>query len=185
MRATRTRTSLAAVGAAVVLALGAAAGGAHFSSSPERPGPVAEHEPERDAAAMKSAEATVRAFFAVRSRARQPTSKQIDQQAVHLTSRDVHPTAAYEAGMEGRPSMITDHDVSVALSNARWVGDAIRIDFEVDRTSTSYPMIGDELRMDQGQPGEGYWHGTATLVDRDGDWLIDHLTADSYGGSLG
>lgn len=175
--------------AAVVLALGAAAGGAHFSSAPQRPDPVTAPDPARDAAAeaagIASVEATVRAFFAVRSRARQPTSKQIDQQAVHLTSRDVHPTAAYEAGMEGRPSMITDHDVSVALSNARWVGDAIRIDFEVDRTSTSYPMIGDELRMDQGQPGEGYWHGTATLVDQDGEWLIDHLTADSYGGSIG
>lgn len=173
----------------MVLALGAAAGGAHFSSSPERPGPVTAPDPARDAAAeaagIASAEATVRAFFAVRSRARQRYGRQLDEQAVHLTSRDVHPAAAYEAGMEGRPAMITDHDVSVALSNARWVGDAIRIDFEFDRTSTSYPMIGDELRMDQGQPGDGYWDGTATLVDRDGKWLIDHLTADSYGGSLG
>ncbi|GAA1449516.1 hypothetical protein GCM10009641_79900 [Mycobacterium cookii] len=173
----------------MVVALGAAAGGAHFSSVPERPGPAAAPAPARDeaaeAAGIASAEATVRAFFAVRSRARQPTSRQIDKQAVYLTSRDVHPTAAYEAGMEGRPSMVTDSHVSVALSNARWVGDTIRVDFEFDHAGTSYPMIGDELQMEQGQPAGGYWHGTATLVDRDGEWLIDRLTADSYGGSLG
>ena len=133
---------------------------------------------------MQAAEATVRAFFAVRTQAQDDLSAQIDAQAPYLTARDVHPGAAYEADMRGRPTGVTGTDVRVELSDSRWVGDDIQIDFEFTGTSMNYPVEGTELQLDAGSPGESYWNGTATLENRDGEWLIDDLTVDSYGGRV-
>ena len=36
-----------------------------------------------------------------------------------------------------------------------------------------YPVEGTELQLDPGSPGESCWNGTATLENRDGEWLID------------
>ncbi|MFC7358729.1 hypothetical protein [Nocardioides astragali] len=133
---------------------------------------------------MQAAVATVRAFFAVKGRAEDPIGVQIDRQAVYLTSRDVHPTVAYEDGMDGHPTGITDSDVRVELSDRRWSGDRIRIDFAFASTGSSYPVRGRELQLDAGAPQESHWEGTATLENRNGEWLIDDLTVDSFGGSV-
>ena len=104
-----------------------------------------------EAADIAAAESTLRGFFAVKGRAEDPIGVRIDQQSVFLTSRDVHPSAASEVGMRDRPSGITDSAVSVELSNARWVGGEIRIDFAFDSTGVSYPTIGDEVQLDEGR----------------------------------
>lgn len=134
-----------------------------------------------EAAGTEAAQSTLRGFFAVKGRAEDPIGVRIDQQSVFLTSRDVHPSAASEAGMGDRPSGITDSAVSVELSDARWVGGEIRIDFAFDSTGVSYPTIGDEVELDQGTQQASHWDGTATLQNRNGDWLIDQLSIDSYG----
>ena len=134
---------------------------------------------------MKAAERTVRAFFAVKRRAEDDLSAQIDAQAVYLTTRDVHPGAVYETGGRGQPTGVTDTNVNLELSDSRWVGEGVQVDFELTGTSVSYPIEGTELQLDAGARGEFYYNGTATLENRDGEWLINDLTADSYGGSVG
>ena len=134
---------------------------------------------------MRAAEGTVRAFFAVKSQAEDDPSVQIDAQEAYLTARDVHPGAAYEAGSRGYPIGVTDTDSRVEMSDSRWVGDDIRIDFEFTGTNVTYPVEGKELQLDAGAPGEFYWTGTATLENGDGKWLISDLTTDSSGGSVG
>ena len=126
----------------------------------------------------------MRAFFAVKRRAEDDPTVLIDAQAAYLTSRDVHPGAAYEAGWRGRPTGVSDTDVRVGLSDSRWVGDDIQIDFEFTGASVSYPVEGTELQLDAGARGDFYWNGTATLENRDSEWLIDDLTVDSSGASL-
>ena len=126
----------------------------------------------------------MRAFFAVKSQAEDDLSVQIDAQAAYLTARDVHPGAAFEADMRGRPTGVTGTHVRVELSDSRWVGDDIQIDFEFTGTSMNYPVEGTELQLEAGSPGESYWNGTATLENRDGEWMIDDLTVDSSGGSF-
>jgi hypothetical protein len=133
---------------------------------------------------MRAAEGTLRAFFAVRTRAQDDLSAQIDAQAPYLTAREVHPSAAYEADLRGRPTGVTGTTARVELSDSRWVGDDIQIDFEFTGTSINYPVEGTELQLDGGSPGESYWNGTATLENRDGEWLIDDLTVESFGGSF-
>ena len=169
----------------VVLACCAVACGPRSASEHVAPSTVAAAESVADAEAMQEAEATLRAFFAVKGRAADSISVRIDEQSVYLTARDVHPTVAYEAGMKDRPSGITDSEVSVELSNSRWIGDEIMIDFASETAGVSYPIYGYELQLEDGTPGTSYWDGTATLENRDGEWLIDELTADSYGGELG
>jgi hypothetical protein len=134
---------------------------------------------------MRAAEGTVRAFFAVKSQAEDDPSVQIDAQEAYLTARDVHPGAAYEAGMRGHPTGVTDTDSRVELSDSRWVGDDIQIAFEFTGTNLTYPVEGTELQLDAGAPGEFCWTGTATLENGDGEWLINDLTTDSSGGSVG
>lgn len=133
---------------------------------------------------MQAAEGTLRAFFAVKSQAQDDPSVQIDAQENYLTARDVHPGAAYEAGMRGRPTGVTDTTLNVELSDSRWVGDDIHIDFEFTGTNVTYPVEGTTVQLDAGAPGEFYWNGTATLENRDGEWLINDLTVDSSGGSV-
>lgn len=133
-----------------------------------------------DSDAMRAAEATVRAFFAVKGQAEDPLSVQIDEQAAYLTARDVHPTSAYQASTSDQPSGIATTEVSVELSNTRMIGDEVLVDFAFE----SYMMIGTELQLDAGQPHESHWDGSATLEERDGEWLINDLTVDSYGGSI-
>ena len=142
-------------------------------------------EPAVDTAGIEAAESTLRGFFAVKGRAEDAIGVRIDQQSVFLTSRDVHPAAASESSMRDRPSGVTDSAVSVELSNPRWVGDAIRIDFAFDSTGVSYPTIGGEVQLDEGTPQISHWNGTATLQNRNGEWLIDELSIDSYGGEVG
>lgn len=117
---------------------------------------------------MQAAEGTVRAYFAVKSQAADDLSVQIDAQEPYLTARDVHPGAAYEAGWRGHPTGVTDMDSRVELSDSRWVGDDIQIDFELTGTNLTYPVEGTELQLEAGAPGEFYWTGTATLENRDG-----------------
>ena len=169
----------------VVLALCAVACGPRSSPQETAPSTVAATESVADAEAVQAAEATLRAFFAVKSRAGDAYGDVIDEQAAYLTSRDVHPSVAYEAGIQGRPVGITTTTVAVELSNPRWIDEAILIDFASTTTGVTYPIVGDELQRDEGTPQESHWDGTATLELRDGEWLIDHLTADSYGGSFG
>jgi hypothetical protein len=138
-----------------------------------------------DAEAMRAAEATVRAFFAVKGRAQDPISVLIDEQAAYLTSRDVHPTTAYDVSRSDRPSGITDTDKRVELPNTRMVGDEVLVDFAAEWTSVSYMFIDDVMQLDRGQPGAGFWDGTATLEQREGKWLINHLTMVRNGGSIG
>jgi hypothetical protein len=134
---------------------------------------------------MRAAEGTLRAFFAVKRQAEDSPRVQIDAQEAYLMARDVHPGAAYEAGWRGHPTGVTDTDSRVELSDSRWVGDDIQIDFEFTGTNVTYPVEGTELQLDAGAPGEFYWTGTAALENRDGEWLISHLTTDSSGGSVG
>jgi hypothetical protein len=180
----RDRISAACV-VVVVVALGSTACEAQSSSRDVVPSTVATSPSGADADAMQAAEATVRAFFAVKRQARDSPSIQIDAQAAYLTARDVHPGAAYEAGWRGHPTGVTDTDSRVELSDSRWLGDGIQIDFAFTGTSMSYPVEGTELQLDAGAPGDFYWNGTATLENRDGEWLINDLTTDSSGGSVG
>ena len=83
--------------------------------------------------------------------------------------------------MRGVPSGVTDSEVTVELSDARWRADDIQIDFELDSTGVSYPMLDDVLQLDQGTPVTSFWDGTATLENRGGEWLIDDLTLGSFG----
>ena len=76
-------------------------------------------------------------------------------------------------------------DSRVELSNSRWVGDNIQIDFDFTGTNVIYPVEGKELQLDAGGPGEFYWTGTATLENRYGEWLINDLSTASSGGSTG
>jgi hypothetical protein len=184
MREGKVRLNLAACGVAVALSFCAVACGAQPSSDRVRPSSVAASETSADSNAIQAAEATVRAFFAVKGQAENPISVRIDEQAVYLTSRGVHPSAAYEVGMEDRPSGITDSEVTVELSNARWLDDDIQIDFEFDSTGVSYPTIGNKMQFDKGTPQRSHWDGTATLEKRDGAWLIDDLSVDSFGGGI-
>jgi hypothetical protein len=87
--------------------------------------------------------------------------------------------------MDDRPSGITDSEVTVELSNARWLDDDIQIDFEFDSTGVSYPTIGNRMQLDKGTPQRSHWDGTATLEKRNGAWLIDDLSVDSFGGGIG
>ncbi|MBL0747169.1 hypothetical protein [Nocardioides baculatus] len=166
------------------LALGAVACG-------ERPPPrasettAASPEPTDDLAAIAAAEATVRAFFAVKGRAEDPIRVQIDQQAAYLTSRDVHPTTAYDASTSDQPSGITDETVDVELSNARTAGEEVRVDFAFQSTGVTYTLIDGELQLDMRQPQESHWDGTATLEELDGEWLINDLSLERYGSSIG
>lgn len=175
-----------AVCVVLMFALSGAACRAESSPPDDAPATVAESpsSAEADADAMQAAEATVRAFFAVKRQAEDDPSVLIDAQALYLTARDVHPGAAYEAGWRGRPTGVTDTDVRVELSDSRWVGDGIQIDFASTGTSVSYPVEGTELQLGAGAPGEFYWNGTATLETRDGEWLIDDLTVDSSGATV-
>jgi hypothetical protein len=168
--------------AVLTLALGAVACG-------EQPSPratettAASPAPSDDAAiAAAAAEATVRAFFAVKGRAEDPLSVQLAAQARFLTSPDVHPASAFESSRSKRPSLITQQHVGVELSDLRWRGDEILVDFEYDTTGVSYPMIGDEVQRDDPYTAKGYWDGTATLEERDGMWLINHFTTVRSGG---
>ncbi len=169
----------------IALAFCTVACGARASSGTAAPDSPAGSEAVADRDAMQAAEATVRAFFAVKGRAENPLSVRIDEQAVYLTARDVHPSAAYETGAHDRPSGITDSAVTVELSNVRWIADDIQIDFEFDSSGVSYPMIGTKLQLDAGSPQESHWDGTATLDERNGEWLIDDLSIDSFGGEIG
>ncbi|WP_185994379.1 hypothetical protein [Nocardioides campestrisoli] len=183
------RLTRAVCGALIVFSCSAVGCGTEVS--PAEPDPVAasespaDSEAPADAEAVEAAEATVRAFFAVKSQAEEPLSAKIDRQAVYLTSRDAHPSAPYEAGQEGRPSGISDSEVTVDLSNVRWLDDDIQIDFDFDGTGLSYPMIGDELQTDQATAQRSRWEGTATLENRNGEWLIRELSVDSFGGGIG
>ncbi len=173
------------VGAAVavlIVAFSGSACGAEVSTDDAPSTPATSQSPDDEA--MQAAEATVRAFFAVKGRATDPISVLIDEQAVYLTRRDVHPTAAYEAGLDGRASLITDKAVHVELSNARWSGDEIRMDFAFTHSGVSYPMRGTEIQFDAGLHAEGHWDGTATLENRDGAWLINDLTIVRHGGTI-
>ncbi|GIM62541.1 hypothetical protein Pve01_77080 [Planomonospora venezuelensis] len=134
---------------------------------------------------MLAAEGIVRSFFAVKRQAEDDPSVQIDAQAAYLTARDVHPGAAYEAGWRGYPTGVADTDSRVELSDPSWVGDDIQIDFNFTGTNVTYPVEGKELQLDAGAPGEFYWTGTATLENRDGEWLINDLATASSGGSTG
>ena len=174
-----------AVCVVLMLALSSAACEAESSVPVDAPATVAESESSADDDAMQAAEATLRAFFAVKGQAKDDLSVQIDAQAPYLTERDVHPGAAYEAGWRGRPTGVTHKHVSVVLTDSRWVGDDIQIDFQFTGRSVNYPVEGTELQLDAGSPGESYWNGTATLESRGGEWLIDDLTVDSSGGSVG
>lgn len=149
--------------AVLMLALSSAACAQESSSQEDAPTTVAASPSSADAHAVQAAEATVRAFFAVKGRAEDPIGVRIDDQAVYLTSRAVHPSVAYEVDMDGRPSGITDSDVRVELSDPRWAGDRIQIDFAFASTGTSYPARGRELQLDAGAPQESHWDGTATL----------------------
>lgn len=169
----------------LMFALSSAACEAQSSPPDDAPATVAESRSSADADAVQAAEATLRAFFAVRRQAEDDPSAQIDAQAAYLTARDVHPGAAYEASMRGRPTGVTDTDVRVELSDPRWAGDDIQIDFALTSTSVSYPVRGTELQLDAGSRGKAYWDGTATLENRDGEWLINDLATDSSGGSVG
>jgi hypothetical protein len=169
----------------LMVALGGAACEAEPSPSGDAPATAAESASSADADAVRAAEASVRAYFAVKSQASDDLSVQIDAQEPYLTARDVHPGAAYEAGWRGHPTGVTDTDSRVELSDARWVGDDIQIDFELTGTNVTYPVEGTELQLDAGAPGEFYWTGTATLENRDGTWLINDLSTASSGGSTG
>lgn len=169
----------------LMVALGSAACEAESSPPGNAPATVTESESSADADALRAAGATVRAYFAVKGQAADNLSVQIDAQGVYLTARDVHPGAAYEASWRGHPTGVTDTDSRVELSDPRWVGDDIQIDFEFTGTNMTYPVEGTELQLDAGAPGEFYWTGTATLENRDGAWLINNLTTDSSGGSVG
>jgi hypothetical protein len=153
------------------------------SPAPGPAGPTTGSATAAPADAMRAAQATVRDFFAVKGRAEDPISVLIDEQAGYLTSRDVHPTTAYEVSTSDRPSGITDTDKHVALSNTRLDGDEVLVDFEAEWTSISYPFIDDVMQRDQGQPAAGFWDGTATLEQLDGEWLINRLTIVRNGGS--
>lgn len=172
-------------GVVLMVALGSAACEAESSPPGDAPATVAESESSADADALRAAEATVRAYFAVKSQAADDLSVQIDAQEAYLTARDVHPGAAYEAGWHGHPTGVTDTDSRVELFDSRWVGDDIQIDFNFTGTNVTYPVEGKELQLDAGAPGKFYWTGTATLENRDGEWLINNLTTDSSGGSTG
>jgi hypothetical protein len=169
----------------LILALSSAACEAESSPPDDAPATVADSDSAADADALRAAEDTLRAFFAVKSQAQDDPSVQIDAQEPYLTARDVHPGAAYEAGWRGHPTGVTDTDSRVELSKARWVGDDIEIDFELTGTNVTYPVEGTELQLDAGAPGEFNWTGTATLANRDGEWLINDLATDSSGGSVG
>jgi hypothetical protein len=169
----------------LMVALGCAACGAESSPPRDTPATAAESESSADADALRAAERTVRAYFAVKSQAANDLSVQIDAQEAYLTARDVHPGAAYEAGWRGYPTGVTDTDSRVELSGSRWVGDEIQIDFNFTGTNVTYPVEGTELQLDAAAPGEFYWTGTATLENRDGEWLINDLATDSSGGSTG
>jgi hypothetical protein len=168
----------------MILALCTVSCRAQPSSEEAAPHSVATSGTSADADAIQAAESTVRAFFAVKGRAEDPLSVRIDEQAAYLTARDVHPTAAYETGGLDRPSGITDSEVTVELSNSRWVGDDIQIDFMFDSTGVSYPVIGEQVQLDEGTPQKAYWDGTATLENRNGEWLINDLSVDSFGGEV-
>ena len=177
------RLSRAARCAVATLVLCLTACGTQSSSDEPAPSPSVSSG-TADAAAMREAEATVRAFFAVKGRAEDPFSVRLDKQAAYLTSPDVNPAAAYESSTSDRPSLITDDEVSVELSDMRWVGDEILVDFEFRSTGLSYPMIGDDVQRDDPLAAEGHWDGTATLEQRDDEWLINDLTIVSSGGSI-
>jgi hypothetical protein len=185
MREGKVRLSRAACGVAVALSFCAVACGAQPSSGEVGPSSFGASETPADSDAVRAAEATVQAFFAVKGQAENPISVRIDEQAVYLTSRGVHPGAAYEKSMDDRPSGITDSEVTVELSNARWLDDDIQIDFEFDSTGVSYPTIGNRMQLDKGTPQRSHWDGTATLEKRNGAWLIDDLSVDSFGGGIG
>lgn len=169
----------------LLFALGSAACEAGPSPPGDAPATVAESESSADADAMQAAERTVRAFFSVKRHAKDDPSVQIDAQKAYLTARGVHPGAAFEAGWRGYPTGVTDTDSRVELSDSRWVGDDVQIDFNFTGTSVTYPVEGKELQLDAGAPGEFYWTGTATLENRDGEWLINDLSTASSGGSTG
>lgn len=169
----------------LTVALGSAACESESSPPGDTPATAAESASTADADALRAAERTVRAYFAVKSQAADELSVQIDAQEPYLTARDVHPGAAYEAGWRGHPTGVTDTDSRVELSDSRWVGDDIQIDFTFTGTNVTYPVEGTELQLNAGAPGEFYWTGTATLEYRDSEWLINDLATDSSGGSTG
>jgi hypothetical protein len=174
-----------AVWVVLMVALGSAACEAESSPPGDAPATTAESESSADADALRAAEGTVRAFFSVKRHAQDDPSVQIDAQEAYLTARGVHPGAASEAGWGGYPTGVTDTDSRVELSDSRWVGDDIQIDFNFTGTNVTYPVEGKELQLDVGAPGEFYWTGTATLENRDGEWLINDLATASSGGSTG
>ena len=179
------RPRAAACCAAAAVALLAVACGESPAPGPAGPTTGSAVGASADAEAMRAAETTVRDFFAVEGRAEDPISVLIDEQAAYLTSRDVHPTTAYDVSRSDRPSGITDTDKQVTLSNTRMAGDEVLVDFAAEWTSVSYPFIDGVMQLDQAQPGAGYWDGTATLEQRDGEWLINDLTIVRNGGSTG
>lgn len=142
----------------------------------------ADHAADLDAD-IAAAEATVRAYFAVKGRAEDPFSVRVDQQARYLTARDVHPAASYADGAGDLPSGITDQDVGVELSTSRRVGEQVLVDFAFESTTVSHPLIDGEMQ-ETGDPGRSWWSGTATLEELDGVWLISAFTTTSSGGSV-
>ena len=74
----------------LMLALSSAACEAESSPPDDAPATVAESDSSADADALRAAEDTLRAFFAVRSQAQDDPSVQIDAQEPYLTARDVH-----------------------------------------------------------------------------------------------
>lgn len=180
----RSRPGRAACVVVMALVLGAVGCGEQSSSEGAGQRSVVTSETAADPSGIQAAESTVRAFFAVKGRAEDPISVRIDEQAAYLTARDVHPSAASETVMRDSPSGITDLEVSVELSNARWADDDIQVDFDFDSTGVSYPFIDDKVQLDDGTPQESHWEGTATLENRNGTWLIDELSVESSGGEV-
>jgi hypothetical protein len=179
------RTGAAARCAVAALAVFAVACGASPSSGPGTESTSAVAEGEGDPAAVQAAEATVRAFFAVKGRAEDPLSVRIDEQVAYLTSREVHPATGYRSSTSKHPSGLTDTELSVELSNTRMVGDEVLVDFAFESTGVTYPMIDYVMQRDDVMPTEGYWDGTATLEERDGEWLINDLTVVRSGSTFG
>lgn len=157
------------------------------SAQPSTPAPSATptDAPTPKDTDIKAAEETVRGFFAVKGKADEPLNVKIEEQAKFLTSRDVHPAAAYVDPESKDPSGVTELETAVTLKPGKRAGGKIQIPFETKTDSESFLIV--DGKLEKGHPEKAWstWDGTATLVNVGGKWLIEEMTMDHIGGGIG
>ena len=127
-------------------------------------------------------------YFSLRSPASATVADRLDQQEPFLTDPSVSPLAAYEdAFPEGQPMGVEDLTTKVVLGEPKVSnGSTVTIPFHYLGRGRSYTLVnGRIVPNDKGTPSYTLYEGEASLVKKNGKWLISDITLSSMSGGTG